>query len=108
MTNDYATSCARAAENQGLTEPRDLLTAAGIPTTIEQTGGFCMVLSIDPRPDRVVWLTVDGDVDHPFLVCRYDDTDDGWPDGDPSVEVWTNAVNLVDAVRGLIGGEVAS
>jgi hypothetical protein len=49
---EYDAACERAATNQGLDPVMEALRAADIKYNLEQTGGFCMVVTVD------VWDTV--------------------------------------------------
>ena len=42
----YAARCAHATTSQGLDPIIDVLRAAGIPYTVDQTGGFCMCVRV--------------------------------------------------------------
>lgn len=72
MSIDYAAACQTAASRQGLDPLTDALKVAGIRYDVEQTGGFCMVVTVrnesgvvaaicdgedTPEPSRPVWLT---------------------------------------------------
>src|SRR3974390_3193759 len=43
---DYEAACKRAATDQGLDPVLSLLTGAGVPNSLDQTGGFCMAVHI--------------------------------------------------------------
>lgn len=56
----YDQACIAAATRQGLDPITAALTAAGITHTVEQTGGFCMVVTVQ-RPTGLWAITHDGD-----------------------------------------------
>ena len=58
--NDYERACAWHAERQGLLPIMDALRHAGIPHTLEQTGGWCMVVAVRGEQPDYVWVTADG------------------------------------------------
>jgi hypothetical protein len=74
----YEDACACAATAQGLDPIADVLRAAGIPFTIDQTGGFTMCIRVPMTEDgrQFVYVTA-GDVlddyslDGPISVGRY-------------------------------------
>lgn len=66
---NYAVACATAASNQGLDPLIDGLTIADVPHDVEQTGGFCMVVTrttergtlaavCDGDPEAADYLTI--------------------------------------------------
>lgn len=57
---DYAAACQDAATRQGLDTLADALDTAGVEYVIEQTGGFCMALTVRGVPGVVV-ATYDAD-----------------------------------------------
>ncbi|MBM3661165.1 MAG: hypothetical protein FJW95_16905 [Actinobacteria bacterium] len=95
MTNrpTYEEACAFATTRQGLDPIVAAIAAAGIPVTVNQTGGFCMCVRVEhPTAAASVWVTVDqgdyndaryGDDDDwqpapdTFLACVYPDDEDG-------------------------------
>lgn len=79
----YLARCEDAARRQGLTEPAELLTAAGIEHRYDQTGGFVMVLAVDAGPDACIWITRDGVEDEPYLFGLYG-IDHGVMDDEPT------------------------
>lgn len=68
----YAFACHRAAQRQGLAEPWRILDNHGIVVTLEQAGGFCMVLDVPCSDGRRILVTCDGEWDE-FLVGHYDE-----------------------------------
>jgi hypothetical protein len=59
MDNCYSCREASASEEQGTTQIAQALTASGIECSVEQTGGFCMVVYIYSK-DKTKALTVNG------------------------------------------------
>lgn len=85
MNSEFATAyeatCKDVADRDGLTELQSRLTAVGVTSEIEQTGGFCMVLVVRHGEDGALTaVSRDGD----FLVCFYD-SELAWEDGDADV-----------------------
>lgn len=93
----YEERCRRAASRQGLDEPRRILTEAGFTVGLEQTGGYVMLLSVPASNDEWVWLSVDGDDDEPYLICRYRADDE-----EAIAEDYAGPRNLVEKMRELI------
>jgi hypothetical protein len=74
----YAARCAAAATAQGLDPVVDALTAAGIESVVEQTGGFTMVVTV--RHDGgTIAITADGDDPATYLIGHY--PGDTWDEG---------------------------
>ena len=88
---DYYRRCVAAADEQGLYPAVGVLVAAGIPVTLDQTGGMSMVLrAIHPDPTRTTWCGIvlkeeaDEEQGHGplYSVVRYPAGDwDGTPEG---------------------------
>ncbi len=74
---DYDQACKQAATNQGLDPIGALLTEAGIPWNLEQTGGFVMVINVDHVDETFyLWITSSGTEEAPLaLVGMYDASD---------------------------------
>lgn len=70
---NYDDACKAATTRQGLDPVIAALDAAGVRFTVEQTGGFCMVVTV-PAPDGTYALTVDT----PGLVLRGFFPGDAW------------------------------
>lgn len=91
-----------AATDQGLDPATEALTAAGVNSHIEQTGGFIMVLVV-PGADVIIAVTHVGDsIDEPsYAVVTY--TRHAWFEGDePLSTTQVDSLDaLVDAVRAL-------
>lgn len=79
----YQEACMRHAEFQGLTPVLEALTRTfgDADVQLEQTGGFCMVVSVKApqpsHPDAQVWISNDGTEDHPEYVVGFYETSDG-------------------------------
>ena len=78
----YADACDAAATQQGLDPITDVLRGAGIPHTVDQTGGFCMCVNVplvEGGSEYLyltdacgVWTAAEpGDV----AICRYWETE---------------------------------
>ena len=80
----YEESCVHAAADQGITPIVDAWRAAGLDAITEQTGGFCMVASINEE-FRYLWATPaeieysEGDDTTRYLLIAYTNDDDGGP-----------------------------
>ena len=80
----YQEACMRHAEHQGLLPIMEALSRVyGDQVELEQTGGFCMTVSvpapqaIQGQPDAFVWVTNDGTEDHPeYIVGFYSSRDE--------------------------------
>jgi hypothetical protein len=81
---DYEERCRAATTDQGLDPVVAALTAAGIPHTVEQTGGMTMVLTVPTGPTSFLGVTLsesDHDDGYPsYFVCEYPTLD--WEDGE--------------------------
>jgi hypothetical protein len=98
--SDYERRCQAAATAQGLDPLTEALSAAGIEHAVEQTGGFCMVVTVTAR-GCVLAMTQDGAVE-PWLLGLY--TAKQWAgEGDtdgPFLEATAPTVgHLVERVR---------
>ncbi|MGH2684792.1 MAG: hypothetical protein ACRDJP_04920 [Actinomycetota bacterium] len=75
----YEDACRDAATAQGLDPIAERLATEGIPYTVEQTGGFVMLIRI-PLAEPT-WLAVTASDDHPddsrYLVRYHDDAHEG-------------------------------
>lgn len=74
----YNRQAAFALNNQGLGTLLVALQERGHQPQIEQTGGFCMALSI-PQQDGTVWI-IAGEGEDFYYVGRY--TEQAWAEGD--------------------------
>ena len=59
MAMDYEAACRKAATDQGLDPLTAALGAAGVGFAVEQTGGFCMAVTV-PAEDGTWAVTDDG------------------------------------------------
>jgi len=57
---DYDAACRDAATRQGLDPITEALGDAGVAHAVEQTGGFCMVVTV-PEPDGTYAITAEED-----------------------------------------------
>jgi hypothetical protein len=110
-TETYDEACRRHADGQGLRPAEEALAAAGVPSVLDQTGGFTMCLrplsGAEEHPGDWggapwVWVTHDeGDV---FLVCRYPavtDESDAYP-GEPTHDDYVALADLAVHCRRLL------
>lgn len=101
----YLARCEAAAIRQGLGEPREALEAARVPVTLEQTGGYTMVLSVPAGSSHVVWITCDGCEDEPYLLALYGVDAQGYMDDEPTDGYRScDLPDLVDVVREMVAG----
>lgn len=73
---DYIARCREAATAQGLDPAVEALVAAKVPHSVEQTGGFVMLITsyVFPREDGSPWVGVS--CEEGFLVVGYQGPDD--------------------------------
>lgn len=79
MVFDYEGACTRATTRQGLDPMVEALTAAGVTHAVEQTGGFCMVVTVT-HPTGT-WGVVD---DGGWYAVWY--PDDTWHTGEADID----------------------
>ena len=90
----YDLACRQAATDQGLDPALDALRGAGLPVTVEQTGGFCMVLAVYAEDRRYVMVTTQAEYDGDgpgWLVCQYpapEDTGTRYESSDEPEREW--------------------
>lgn len=75
----YDAACLNAATAQGLAPVLNALTVAGIDHTLEQTGGFTMVVTVK-APTGIFGITASDDQDNMFLLGFYPGT--SWSDNE--------------------------
>lgn len=74
MTDSYLMRCAQAAVQQGLGDVAAALAATGTAFTIDQTGGFTMVLHVPLASGHVLGVIEDGggiEGAPPYLAVEY-------------------------------------
>jgi hypothetical protein len=73
----YQEMCRDAATAQGLDPITDRLVAEGVPHSVEQTGGFVMVVRIPVAEPAWIGVTAEGTPDAWCVVDYQDETDEG-------------------------------
>jgi hypothetical protein len=73
---DYQTRCRLAATAQGLDPIIERLNDAGIPHSVEQTGGWVMVIEIPVTDHTYIGVTADAAQPDHWVVVRYADPED--------------------------------
>jgi hypothetical protein len=101
---EYDEGCYLASVDQGLCEIVCRLATYGIPSTIDQEGGFCMVGRVRTAGGDVISFTREGAVAHP------EGASDGLVDCPDAYMVIDDARSLVDVVMAIVhyinrGGE---
>jgi hypothetical protein len=74
----YDEKCAMATADQGLDPVIATLNSAGIDHELQQTGGFCMVVTASV-PDGMLGITQSDDSSVMYMVCFY--PGDTWEEG---------------------------
>ena len=98
MALDYDAACAAAATRQGLDPVTTMLDTNRIGHAVEQTGGFCMVVTIPARNGGTLAVTQDGPDDAPYLMGFF--PGETWRDGSGEESAWDHNLTL-DGVRWL-------
>ncbi|MBB2749244.1 UNVERIFIED_ORG: hypothetical protein FHR35_009157 [Microbispora rosea subsp. rosea] len=93
----YDRRCFHSAFNYGLAPIALRLAAAGIPFSVDQTGGFCMTVGVYLTKDREHWIWVNNPAecaepgtpvdDLRWYACRY------YPEHDDYVEHWATLID---------------
>lgn len=102
---DYEQACKQAATDQGLDPITDELARAGIPHTVDQTGGFVMCINVPLVEGGRQWLYLtspddDGNGQPLILIGRYWDCEGTWCDGSCDVpDEQYGLVHLNNVVR---------
>ncbi len=73
-TADYQRACKEAATVQGLDEIAECLRQNAIQFSIDQAGGYCMVINVPSEGDS--WIGITNEGDPAYIVCRYADAED--------------------------------
>jgi hypothetical protein len=99
IMSDFATTYANAVESiareDGLTEIQEILGTYGIESTVEQTGGMCMVLFVRNTDGSLTAVSRDGR----FIVADYA-SDDAFYDGDEFKYAEVETVHeVIDFIR---------
>lgn len=96
----YEEMCRQAATAQGLDPITERLSAEGIPHTIEQTGGFVMVVRIPLAEPAWIGVTAHDDQRGGWYIARYrDDADEGTPLVGGGSYDWHSADEAVAAIH---------
>jgi len=71
---DYQAACEYATEEQGLNPALEALEAAGVPVSVDQTGGFCMCVRVQGEDPKIyVWVTASDIEAGLFIASLYRD-----------------------------------
>jgi hypothetical protein len=94
---DYDTACEKATTAQGLDPACEALRAAGIGYDVQQTGGFCMVLTVARKAQLMLAITQSDSIDCGYMVTLY--TVDEWENGAEQNQIlaWSATVDGVVA-----------
>lgn len=66
----YEQACEEAATARGLDPATDALRAAGMPFTVDQTGGFCMMVRVPFAEEAKRYFGITQNEDSPFAGIR--------------------------------------
>lgn len=105
-TMSYDEACERAATDQGLDPICDVLRGAGIPHTVDQTGGFTMCVNVPlvEGGTQYLYLTSEDDL---VLIGRYWDCLPVYCDGCGDIPDSEYGTVTLDKVVAYVRAEVA-
>ena len=95
----YEEACEQAATAQGLDPATEALRAAGMPFTVDQTGGFCMMIRVPFAEEAKRYFGItNNEIGPEYLVYLYDDRPE-WDCEGTKLSDATTAEDLAPFIR---------